>query len=41
MILMTPFILTMAIYIGAAVIPAVFLMKKIYELDSYEKEPVI
>ena len=39
MILMTPFILTMAIYIGAAVIPAVFLMRKIYELDSYEKEP--
>lgn len=29
----------MIIYIAAAVIPAVFLMKKIYDLDSCEKEP--
>ena len=29
----------MIIYIAAAVIPAAFLMKKIYNMDSYEKEP--
>ena len=33
------FLLPLAIYVGAAVIPAVFLMKKIYNMDSYEKEP--
>ncbi len=39
MILLTPFFLTLAIYVCAAIIPAIFLMKKIYELDSFEKEP--
>lgn len=33
------FLLPLAIYIGAAIIPAIFLMKKIYNMDSYEKEP--
>lgn len=27
------------IYIGAAIIPAIFLMKYIYKMDTYEKEP--
>ena len=39
MILMTPFIVTIAIYVCAAIIPAIYLMKKIWELDSFEKEP--
>ena len=39
MILLTPFFLTIAIYVCAAIIPAIFLMKKIYQLDSFEKEP--
>ena len=39
MILMTPFFITIAIYVLAAVIPAVYLMRQIYRLDSFEKEP--
>ncbi|MCH4266637.1 MAG: PrsW family glutamic-type intramembrane protease [Solobacterium sp.] len=36
---MTPYMSTMIIYILAAVLPAVFLMRYIYNQDKYEKEP--
>ena len=39
MILMTPFFITIAIYVLAAIVPAIFLMREIYRLDSFEKEP--
>lgn len=39
MIFLIPGVWILVIYIAAAIIPALFLMRKIYELDSIESEP--
>ena len=39
MFLLLPTTVIMAVYIAAAVLPAAFLLKKIYNLDTVEKEP--
>ena len=39
MFLLLPSLITLAIYIAAAVLPAAYLLKRIYELDTVEPEP--
>ena len=39
MFILLPGAAVLVIYIGAAVLPAAFLLKKIYDLDTAEKEP--
>lgn len=39
MFFLMPVYSILLIYIGAAIIPAIFLMRYIYKMDTYEKEP--